>query len=361
MGYTGACNQGRVGIGVDNPVNSKLRVRQTTPWGSTNTGTSSYSFGAAANVYGVYGYASTIDDGDANADRIVGAAGVARSQHCLHDVIGVYGYVNANESCNGAYAGYFNGNVFATGSITEYSDESLKQNIENIEGGLEIISQLQPRTYEFIPDVHEGLNLASGQQYGLVAQELEEVLPAVVKDVNHLAQYDSEGNMTAPPVSLKGVNYNALIPILIAGIKEQQSIIESQNEAIAQVMDQLDNLQQQINNCCSSDDASPKSFGSENDDSDTGSVFRENGLHQNIPNPFRSQTTISYTLEQGGKVLLNIFDKTGKPITTLVEAEQQAGNYRYEWDASGLPAGLYHYALYVDGELLVKKAIKLAD
>ena len=59
--------------------------------------------------------------------------------------------------------------------------------------------------------------------------------------------------------------------------------------------------------------------------------------------------------------MLNIFDKTGKPIATLVEAQQPADTYRYEWDASGLPAGLYHYALYVDGELLVKKAIKLAE
>jgi len=84
-------------------------------------------------------------------------------------------------------------------------------------------------------------------------------------------------------------------------------------------------------------------------------------MEQNNPNPFRSQTTINYSLNEGGKVLLNVYDKSGKVVTTLTQGEQQAGNYRYEWDASGLPAGLYHYALYVDGELLIKKAIKLAD
>lgn len=362
MGYIDACNEGRVGIGVSNPGTSKLRVFQETPTGSMNWGTSSFAYGAASPVFGVYGYSQTIDDGNSNMHNIIGTAGIARSSHCLHEVIGVYGAAGANESCNGSWAGYFNGNVHATGSITQNSDESLKQNIEDIEGGLEIINQLQPRTYEFIPDVHEGLNLATGLQYGLVAQELEEVVPAIVKDVNHLAQYDSLGNMTAPPVSLKAVNYNALIPILIAGMKEQQAIIESQNEALAQVMDQIENLQQQINNCCSAEGALPKSFGIGDDaTTETSSVFGKNELHQNTPNPFRSQTTISYTLEQGGKVILNIFDKTGKPITTLVEAEQAGGTYRYEWDASGLPAGLYHYALYVDGDLLVKKAIKLAD
>lgn len=159
-----------------------------------------------------------------------------------------------------------------------------------------------------------------------------------------------------------GVKYNELIPVLVAGIKEQQSIIEAQNEALVGVLDQLNAMQNQIDNCCSGDTGFKNmGIGGEKEEQMQKSSLNGNVLDQNTPNPFRSQTTISYTLEQGGKVLLNIFDKTGKPITTLVEAEQHPGDYRYDWDASGLPAGLYHYALYVDGELLVKKAIKLAD
>src|SRR5690606_2775123 len=128
---------------------------------------------------------------------------------------------------------------------------------------------------------------------------------------------------------------------------------------IAQLMDQMDALSQQVDNCC---DGGFKYNQPDNDQGFEDKISPDgNVLDQNTPNPFRSQTTISYSLETGGKILLNVYDKNGKVLTTLEESEQQAGTYRYEWDASGLPAGLYHYALYVDGELLVKKAIKLAD
>jgi len=196
----------------------------------------------------------------------------------------------------------------------------------------------------------------------VIAQDLQDVLPELVVASRMLTAYDTLGNITADPIDFLAVNYDGMIPVLIAGMKEQQSIIEAQNEALAGVMDQLNAMQDQISNCCGGD-TGYKNMGTGDADEEQMQKSSPNGnkLNQNTPNPFRSQTTISYTLEQGGKVLLNIFDKTGKPIATLVEAEQPADTYRYEWDASGLPAGLYHYALYVDGELLVKKAIKLAD
>lgn len=275
---------------------------------------------------------------------------------------GVYGAASSASTSN--WAGYFDGDVHATGTVTWASDETLKQNIESLEGALDVIQQIQPRQYDFQVDAFSQMNLPSGQQQGVIAQELEEVLPNLVKQTTLPAQYDTLGNEIAEAVEYKSVNYVGLIPYLIAGIQEQEQhigaledVIDSQNQTLAQVLDQLNDLQQQINNCCSAD--GDKNFESDNENQNPG--LGENILHQNNPNPFGSQTTISYELEQGGKVMLNIFDKNGKPLATLVEAEQQAGEYRYEWDASGLPAGIYNYALYVDGELLVKKAIKLAD
>jgi len=242
------------------------------------------------------------------------------------------------------------------------SDESLKTNIQVIDNAIEVISQLQPKKYNFISEEYSFMNFPTGEQYGLLSQELEEVLPALTRDAYKPERKDSSGTITESAIEFKAVNYTGLIPYLIVGMKEQQSIIEAQNEALAGVMDQLNAMQDQISNCCGGD-SGYKNMGTGDTDEEQMQKSSPNGnmLNQNTPNPFRSQTTISYTLEQGGKVLLNIFDKTGKPIATLVEAEQPADTYRYEWDASGLPAGLYHYALYVDGELLVKKAIKLAD
>ncbi len=257
------------------------------------------------------------------------------------------------------WAGFFVGATHCTAGVWTSSDETLKQNIEPIEGALEVIQQIEPKSYSFLTEEYSQLNLPEGEQQGVIAQELAEVLPQLVKQTTAPAMFDTLGNEISAAIEFQSVNYTGLIPYLISAVKEQQSIIESQNEAMAQIMEQLNELQQQINHCCNTDRTAPSFHPNE----ETPGVIEKavNELHQNTPNPFRSQTTISYTLEQQGKVVLKVFDKTGKPITTIVEAEQAVGTYRYEWNASGLPAGLYHYALYVNGELLVKKAIKLAD
>ena len=260
------------------------------------------------------------------------------------------------------WAGWFDGDVYLSGALAP-SDAMLKDNIEDLEGALDILNEIEPKTYVYQTGEYEFMNLPTGLQYGVVAQDLAEVLPELTRFASRPALLDSTGNETTPAIDFMTVNYTGLIPILVAGMKEQQAIIEAQNEALGNVMDQLDDLQQQINNCCSGGEGFKNHNPRENEEQPIQKSTSPNGniLNQNTPNPFRSQTTISYALEQGGKVILNVYDKNGKVLETLSETEQQPGTYRYEWDASGLPAGLYHYALYVDGELMVKKAIKLQD
>jgi hypothetical protein len=274
---------------------------------------------------------------------------------------GVYGTI-----CQGSpgYAGYFDGALYATSGPWGPSDASLKQNIEPFENALDIISQLQPKTYEFIPDINSEINLPQGSQIGLISQELEEVLPNLVRSTVHPGSNDEEGNVIHSELEFKAVNYTGLIPVLIAGMKEQQAIIESQNEVLAQMMEQLANMQQQINDCCNSGDGNrsmPTGVIQPQDFNNQKSVEGGNELFQNIPNPFRESTTISYMLEEGGRVQLSVYDANGKVITTLVDARQDSGRHSTVWNANGMPAGVYHYALYVDGELLVKRAIKLQE
>jgi len=69
-------------------------------------------------------------------------------------------------------------------------------------------------------------------------------------------------------------------------------------------------------------------------------------LNPCYPNPFNPATTISYTLGQPGPVQLQIFDVTGKCITTLVDEYQSAGLHTLQWDAMDvdgeiLPSGMY--------------------
>ncbi|MEM1269238.1 MAG: spondin domain-containing protein [Bacteroidota bacterium] len=77
-------------------------------------------------------------------------------------------------------------------------------------------------------------------------------------------------------------------------------------------------------------------------------------LDQNYPNPFNPTTRIAYTLDQSMNVRLNVYDLTGRLVTTLVSGEQPAGSYQTQWnglDARGqlVGSGVYLYRLEGDG------------
>ncbi len=64
-------------------------------------------------------------------------------------------------------------------------------------------------------------------------------------------------------------------------------------------------------------------------------------VYHNYPNPFATRTTIQYDLPQDRPVHLTVYDVLGRPIRTLVDAHQSAGSYAFDFDATGLPSGLY--------------------
>jgi len=68
-------------------------------------------------------------------------------------------------------------------------------------------------------------------------------------------------------------------------------------------------------------------------------------LLQNYPNPFNPATTITFALPVKSFVSLKIFDALGREVTTLLNEELLAGTYSKQWDASGLPSGVYFYRL----------------
>ncbi len=76
------------------------------------------------------------------------------------------------------------------------------------------------------------------------------------------------------------------------------------------------------------------------------------------PSPFSSETTISYSLNESGKVNLEILNINGQKVTTLVSnKEEQAGAYQVNWDGTGqadniVPNGIYFYRLTMNNEVL---------
>ena len=78
-------------------------------------------------------------------------------------------------------------------------------------------------------------------------------------------------------------------------------------------------------------------------------------LYQNTPNPFKDRTTIRYRLDRRLPLRLTVQDMNGKTIAVLVDAVQGAGEYAVDFDARGLPAGVYGYSLEVAGRKVGRK------
>jgi hypothetical protein len=80
------------------------------------------------------------------------------------------------------------------------------------------------------------------------------------------------------------------------------------------------------------------------------------------PNPFRGHARISYALPAAGSVTLGVYDAAGRPVRTLANGNQKAGNYSVSWDARDtdgkqVPYGVYFYRLDTPGFRAVQKAV----
>lgn len=148
---------------------------------------------------------------------------------------GVYGYATA---ATGSWAGYFNGNYYYTGSFTSTSDGNLKKNVKDLQGSLNKVMQLKPRSYEFKTDEYDYIHLAKGKQLGFIAQEVEKVFPELVEDAPHTFQINNdktragEGYFEEKKLNIKSMNYISLVPVLTQAIQEQQAIIEQLKKEI---------------------------------------------------------------------------------------------------------------------------------
>ncbi|MCK5832233.1 tail fiber domain-containing protein, partial [bacterium] len=160
------------------------------------------------DYYGVTGY---VDGGSGTNYGVLGHAYGGTTNY------GVYGYANGGTD----YGVYCNGDGAYTGSWTDVSDRKFKKNIRPMEGILEKVLLLQPKTFEMRTQGYDFMGFSDGAEYGLIAQELEEVFPELVK---HGVHPGDEKNHA--PVEYKGIDYIPLTAILIEAMQEQQAQIE---------------------------------------------------------------------------------------------------------------------------------------
>jgi hypothetical protein len=103
------------------------------------------------------------------------------------------------------------GRIDAKNDVVAFStsDERLKTNITPIEDALNKVSQVQGIEFDWIPK--EGVHGNEGHDVGVLAQELEKVLPEVVTERDN---------------GYKAVKYEKIIPLLVEAIKELQKEVQ---------------------------------------------------------------------------------------------------------------------------------------
>ena len=82
-------------------------------------------------------------------------------------------------------------------------------------------------------------------------------------------------------------------------------------------------------------------------------------LERNYPNPFNPSTKIKYSIAALGLVTLKVYDILGKEVMTLVNKEQSTGSYEIEFNAEGLPSGVYFYQLKSGNFIQTRKMVLL--
>ena len=82
-------------------------------------------------------------------------------------------------------------------------------------------------------------------------------------------------------------------------------------------------------------------------------------LWQNYPNPFNPTTTIQYAIPKAEHITLKVYDELGKEVTTLVNENKEAGQYRLNFNGSNLASGIYYYRISAGDFTEVKKLMLL--
>jgi len=133
----------------------------------------------------------------------------------------------------GTAASGTSGEIRATNSVTAfYSDKRLKDNIKRIENALEKLCKISGVTYNSNILAESFGYTDKSEQVGVIAQELEQVLPHVVKLAPFDTKYENGKEISISGENYKTVQYERIIPLLIEAIKEQQIQIDELKEII---------------------------------------------------------------------------------------------------------------------------------
>jgi hypothetical protein len=156
-----------------------------------------------------------------------GAGGIYSFRDTTNGGFGIHHFSSSVGGYNSLKA-YVNGN----GDFIKASDIKIKENIKPARSYLNDILKLNVVTF-----THKNSS-SSEKNLGLIAQEVEEVFPSIVKNVSYKRNLDDSGSNQVDE-NLKMVAYDAFVPMLINCVQEQQKQIKSLEERLKLIEDLL--------------------------------------------------------------------------------------------------------------------------
>ena len=109
-----------------------------------------------------------------------------------------------------------------------HSDKRWKKDIKDLQGSLDRVVRLQGVQYRWKEDEYPEMNFPEGDQIGLIAQDVEKIIPEVVNE-------SSDG--------FKSIEYAKLVSVLIESIKEQQQQITKQQDQLERLSKRVEELE----------------------------------------------------------------------------------------------------------------------
>lgn len=322
----------------------------------TNIGVISDAFGEnAINIGG--NFTATNDDCYGNSIGIYAEASGGSS------IVAIYGEALNDNMCltdsttvaGGGkvptiFAGYFNGNTFTAGNAYLASDAKLKKNITEIENASELLSKINARSYSFNTSEFSTLSLPGGRHYGVIAQEVEKVLPEMILNTTTVAP-DRNGTKRET-YDIKTVNYTEFIPLLIAAHKEQRETIEKLETSLAGYEKETEAMRKELNEVkllikqiCQ--------YGC--DKTRIESVRDDEDFLNCYPNPSTQIVNIGYAVKSSSNnIEIELRDMNGK-IHQTISANQPKGDVSI--NVSSLAAGSYIIILKTENGIVKSQTI----
>lgn len=118
------------------------------------------------------------------------------------------------------------------------SDRRVKENIKSINSALPLIQQFNPITFQWRHHYrkdHQGLK---DLNYGFIAQEVEQIVPEMVTQVEDVI----DGKQVD---DFRVLTTDALLPLLVKAVQEQQETIDQQKQQIANLEERLTRVERQ--------------------------------------------------------------------------------------------------------------------